>query len=182
MRARSGFNGLLKAVLSCALTCALARPETADEGQLKAAFLYHFTKFVEWPAESSALPADDTISVCTLGNDTLRSALDESLRDKKVRNHSLVIKHLKNSQQASSCNVLFVSNSESKKLTDILENAASGNVLTVGDSPGFTKRGGCIEFIVDSNRIHFVVNLAAARKAGLRISSELLSLADSVEK
>jgi YfiR/HmsC-like len=182
MRTRRGFHGVLKGVLSCLLACTLARPETASESQLKAAFLYHFTKFVEWPADASALLSDNAISVCTIGDDTLGSALEDSLRDKRVRNHSLVIRHLKNSQTAANCNVLFISNSESRKLAEIFASVASGNVLTVGESPGFTKRGGCIEFVVDSNRIHFVVNLAAARRSGLRISSELLSLADSVEK
>lgn len=158
---------------------AKVQPEPPSEYQVKAAFLYNFAKFVEWPAGAFA---DDQppFTLCIVGEDLFGSALSESAAQKNVKGRRLAVKHLKEDAGLRACHILFISSSEKKKLAKILEILQGSPVLTVGEMDRFGQSGGMINFVLEKNRVHFEINVEAADHAGLKISSKLLELAHVV--
>ena len=149
------------------------------EYHIKAAFLYNFAKFVEWPDQTLA-DTSVPIGVGVLGKDPFGSALD-SINGKTVRGRSLVIKRFETVQDLEFCHVLFISSSEEKHLASILESLKDRSVLTVSEAEQFTQCGGIIKLTEKGNRIRFEINLGAADRARLKISSKLLKLATIVK-
>jgi len=168
------------AVLAGLLACPPALPHSAPEGRVKAAFIYNFLKFVEWPPDS--MPPSAPILLCTLGEAPLGGALEEILKDRTVGERKLVIRHLAHAEAARTCHVLFVDQSETPRLNAIFAVLADASVLTIGESPSFLKAGGCIDLIIDRDRVRFSIALPAARSARLTISSRLLALALEVQR
>jgi len=162
---------------------ALERPAQAEiskEYQVKAVFLFNFAQFVTWP--TNAFPdAQTPLTVGVLGDDPFADFLDETVRGEKVGGHPLAIRHYQRVEDIQSCQILFVSRSESRRIKRILEDLKGRNILTVGDIEGFLKNGGAIRFVTEANKIHFRVNLEAAKSANLIISSKMLRLAEIVE-
>jgi hypothetical protein len=153
-----------------------AQESPPTEYQLKAAFVYNFAKFVEWPpAAFGAATAPMVIGI--LGESPMRGDLDRAIRDKTINNRPLVIKEPHSAGEWTNCHILFISTSEKKRLPEILGSLRGANVLTVSETDGFTQTGGMINFVSEGNRIRFQINEAAAKTAGLKISSKLLSLA-----
>ena len=157
----------------------LGRARSLSEYQVKAAYLYNFAKFVEWPNE--ALEGENRLIIlAVLGRDPFHEALDP-LRGKTVKGRKLVIKRFKSVRELEFCHILFVSSSERDRLPHILKGALkSWSVLTIGDVEGFADSGGVIRLFFRKNNIRFKINLDAARQKGLTISSKLLRLADIV--
>ncbi len=153
-----------------------AQPDPPGEYQLKAVFLFNFAKFVDWPATSFAGPQSPFV-VCILGPAPFGRAVDDVFRDKTVDNRPVVIERFKNIAQARQCHMVFVSQSEGFHLADIILHLRGECVLLVGESDGFAEAGGVIQFVIEDNRVHFLINPDAAGRAGLKISSQLLSLA-----
>jgi hypothetical protein len=152
-----------------------AAEEQAEEYAVKAAFLYNFARFTEWPA--SAFPGNDSpIVVCILGDDPFGSAID-FLRDKTINGRRVVLKREKNAERLEPCQVLFVSRSKEDELEEILSAASGWCVLTVSDMERFAHKGGGIGFVREGNKVRFEVNPETTKKAGLGLSSKLLSLA-----
>lgn len=158
---------------------AAADPGTATEYELKAAFLYNFVRFVEWPVSGPGAP-DDSIVVCVLGDDPFGPLLDQTIAGKAVRDRRLVARRIASAADATGCHILFISASEKERLGRILRTLGERSVLTVADSERFAESGGMINFRLDASRIRLEINPEAARRAGLRISSQLLKLADIV--
>jgi hypothetical protein len=159
------------------ITWAQANPRA--EYDLKAAFLFNFAKFIDWPATSST-KSHSAFTICVLGRDPFGRALDDSLQGKMIRDQSLAVRRLNDKTETRGCQVLFVSSSESGHLADILEIVRGANVLVVGETPGFAAAGGVIEFTLEENRVRFTINTDAANRAGLTVSSKLLALAKVV--
>lgn len=148
----------------------------AQEYQIKAAFLFNFAKFVEWP--SDAFPQKNSpIVIGVLGQNVFGNYLEDTIRDKTVQNRPFVIKEFKSADEALHCNILFISASMKDSLPAIIDNLHNASVLTVGDTDQFIKAGGMINFVIQDSKIRFQINDEAAKKAGLKISSKLLSLA-----
>ncbi len=145
------------------------------EYELKAAFLYNFINFVEWPSHS--FPDEGfPIGIGILGQSPLGEILPKAdLRPLKGRD--VVIKKLKHGDDIRGCNILFIPSSEKDHLKEILDKTRKRNILTVSDMKGFSQMGGIITFIQMNNQIRFELNLEAAQEAGLAISSKLLNLA-----
>lgn len=177
---RKAFNGLLTC-FALLTFCALGAEEPQpSEYQLKAVFLYNFAKFVEWPSESfPTTNAPFTIGV--LGQNPFGDTLDGTVRHKSLNGHPLVIQYFRSILEATNCQILFISNSERKRLPEILKAVSAGNVLTVSETDRFLQAGGMIRFFMDENKVRFDINDEAARNARLRISSKLLSVARRVE-
>jgi uncharacterized protein DUF4154 len=169
--------------------CLLATPvfttstpaQSPTEYEVKAVFLYNFAKFVEWPPDP---PADvsDPFVIGIVGRDPFGDALEQTLRRKTLNGRPLAIKRFKDRQAARGCRVLFISASERKHLNALLTSLHGDPVLTVGDNESFAKAGGVIAFTLEDNRVRFEINVDAAQRAGLRISSKLLSLAKIVRE
>jgi hypothetical protein len=153
-----------------------------DEYQMKAAFLYNFAKFVEWPSQRLNTP-NEPVVICVLGEDPFGKLLDDTVQGKTIEGHPLQLRRIMGSNQAAGCHVVFVCASERRRLTTILNDLSSAGVLTVGETEGFAALGGIINFKLENERrIRFEVNLNAAKGANLKLGSKLLSLALIVRK
>ena len=158
-----------------------AEGPVADEYQVKAAFLFNFAKFVEWPPEAFKGP-DDPITICVLGQNPLGSALEDVVRNKTVANRTFAVRDVSSAQQASKCQIVFVTASERKRSRALLEDLKGRSILTVGEADDFTVNGGVINFKLKDARVRIEIDAAAAERAKLRISSKLLSLAEIARK
>jgi hypothetical protein len=158
-----------------------AEASVADEYQVKAAFLFNFAKFVEWPADAFK-GSDDPITICVLGQNPFGTALEEVVRDKTVGSRAFVVRDVPNAQHASKCQIVFVSASERKRSHSLLEDLKGHSILTVGETEDFTSNGGVINFKLKDARVRIEIDLGAAERAKLRISSKLLSLAETTRK
>jgi len=155
--------------------------QTVDEYQVKAAFLYNFAKFVEWPAQAFR-DRSTPFTICVLGQNPFGPALEAAIDGKVVEDRKLVVRQFADVRQVSGCHILFVSSSERKLLRSILGEIKESGVLTVGETDGFTVEGGVVNLLVEGGRVRFEINLDAAGQQKLRISSKLLSLARIVKK
>lgn len=169
---------ILVALLSAAPWNLFAEDSVPQEYKVKAAFLYNFTLFVEWPAEAFS-GNDSPLNICILGKSPFGDVLG-SLKGKTVKTRKLVVRQINSVQEMRSCQVLFVSASEKMQLPNILAAAKNQNVLTVSDMDGFAEAGGIINFITLEDKVRFEINLKAAQQARLKISSQLLKLARDV--
>ena len=171
---------ILAAIAALALACVAAgqTPATA-EYDVKAAFLFHFAQFVEWPDEAFK-DANSPLTYCTIGDDPFRGSLDTILGGKTLGTRSFRVRHFKQPQEIQGCQVLFLGMEEKKPFPEILAKAKAHSVLTVGESEHFAQEGGMIGFVLTENKIRFEINLEAAQKAKLKISSRLLALAKNV--
>lgn len=148
------------------------------EYDIKAAFVYNFIKFVEWP--ENLMNSSDEISIAILGRDPFRGKLDKLIAGKLVKNRRLTVDRYSDIRQIQFCHVLFISNSEKRDLRSIFASIKNKNFLTIGESSNFLKRGGIIKFLEYDNKVRFEINLKKAHATKLKISSRLLRLADNL--
>jgi hypothetical protein len=158
-----------------------ARAEVADQYRVKAAFLYNFAKFVEWPSLAFKSPADPLV-IGVLGKNPFGDALAATVAGKTVEGRAFQVRELADAQQASGCQIVFISSSERKRLKPVFDAIGNSGVLTVGETDNFAAEGGIINFKIESGSVRLQINLEAARKQRIRISPKLLSLAEIVEK
>ncbi len=152
-----------------------------DEYEVKAAFLYNFSKFVEWPAEvlqNSTTP----FIIGVLGTDPFSGILDRVVGSKRIMGKKMEVRRFKNLQDLIYCHLLFISNSEKTNLSFIFQGTKGTSTLTVGEMDGFVDGGGMIQFVVIDKRVRFSINAGAAEDAGLRLSSKLLNLGVDLRK
>jgi len=157
----------------------VALAQSATEYQVKAAFLFNFAKFVEWPADAF-LSADAPLQICVLGQDPFGRDFEQVIEDKTVNGHRLEIIHPLGVPQAKACQILFIPTSEKSQMRQILQGLRGSSVLTVGDTDGFAKMGGVINFVLDDGRVRFEINLKAAEQSHLKLSARLLTVAKLV--
>ena len=169
-------------VLCLAIALALYAPpsvmsqsKAGGEYEVKAAFLYNFAKFVEWPDRSFA-SAQSAFTICVLGSDPFGRTLDDALEGKMIGSRRVTLERVKDAARARQCQMAFVSPSESSHLPEIVDQLRGANVLLVGETDGFAQAGGTIQFTLEADRIRFAINTDAAERAGLRMSSKLLAL------
>ena len=157
------------------MQAASADTNVKDELLLKAAFIYNFAKFTHWP-ENVWQEQTTSLNLCTAGKDTLISEL-ERLAGKTIKQHPVTIQPLEKVQHLKNCHLLYIATSEKKRYKDILKSTQGEPILTVSELPHFVDSGGIIELYRKKSQTHFIINLGAAREAGLVISSRLLNLA-----
>ena len=156
-------------------TFLLHQGSPSPEYQLKAVFLFNFTQFIEWPANSFSF-AQAPMVIGILGNDPFGSYLKETVSEEKSFGHQLLIQHYSNIEEVGACQVLFVNLAETKKTEQVITKLKGRNILTVSDSPDFLRLGGMIRFITKDNKIKLQINLGATDTANLVVSSKLLRL------
>ncbi len=157
---------------------ACARLRHGQEYQVKAAFLFNFANFVEWPDEAFANGGKHFV-ICVIGNDPFKGALD-ALKGKTLKGRTVVVRYCAEAGDARNANILYISSSERGNVNHIVKSLKGSPVLTVGDQEGFCQVGGMINMTKMGSRIGFEIDVSAARRAGLRISSHLLKLAKEV--
>jgi hypothetical protein len=164
-------------LLFCTPAWSHADDASASEYRIKAAFLYNFSRFTNWPNENTAAPAG--FNLCVIGENPFGDALD-SLSGKAVRNRPLVIHALEQAEDQESCHLVFIGGTEQARTAEILASLEDRPVLTASDSDGFTEQGGIIELKLVERKVRFEINVDAAERSGLVISSKLLNLATIV--
>jgi hypothetical protein len=161
----------------------LAQPassETPPEYLIKAAYLYHFAMFIEWPAD--AFPAAGLpITIGVLGSDPFGSTLDATIRGKKIDGRPLVVKQLQWNDDVRHSHILFVASSEAGRIAELSRRVEGRPILIVGETTDLAKRGAVINFRIDDGRVRFDINIEAAKRARLSISSKLLKIARIVQ-
>jgi hypothetical protein len=145
-----------------------------DEYQVKAAFLYNFARFTSWPEDTSS-----AFRLCVLGDDPFSEALD-ALAGKTIHNEPLAIARVKHASGLDGCELVYISTSYTDKLDEVIALLREQAILTVSDIDAFIDHGGIIGFRIIDDKVRFEINTSAAAKAGLSISSRLLSLASRV--
>jgi hypothetical protein len=177
----------LVAALALSTAIVRAQPEPAPtassptEYQVKAAFLYNFARFVEWPAEPRHDPGAPFV-IAILGRDPFGAVLDETVAGKTVAGRPIEVRRIPRVDEARDAQIVFISPSERPNTDAILKALVRPGVLTVGDMDGFAQRGGAINFTLQARKVRFEINPAAAEQAGLKMSSQLLKLATLVAR
>jgi hypothetical protein len=147
-----------------------------SEYEVKAAFLFNFAKFVEWPPDAFA-NTNAPIVIGVLGENVFGNSLEKIINDRKVNNRGFQFHNYDSANEATNCQILFISSSKKNDLAKIIDALHDASVLTVSETGGFLKAGGMINFVFEGNNVRFQISDEAAKKARLKISSKLLSLA-----
>jgi hypothetical protein len=166
---------IVASFLAAAMTAAAQSPR-APEYQVKAAFLYNFAKFVEWPAGTFPSPSTP-FRICVLGRDPFGDALTNIVQGKAISSHPIVTMAVHSPAEARSCHVLFISRFDPETLRPALDRIRGQPMLTVGESADFLTLGGMINFVLEEEKVRFEINLAAAEQHHLKLSSKLLAVA-----
>jgi hypothetical protein len=152
----------------------LARADMTAESAVKAGFVYNFAKFTEWPMDVFAT-ANAPLNLCVAGNQPLSGKLS-LLQGRMAQGHVISLRGNPRPEDINACHILYIDEMDERRLGVLLGQVASVPVLTVSDIDGFTGYGGIIGMHLNGERVQFSINLAAARQAGLKLSSQLLRL------
>jgi hypothetical protein len=178
---RAALALLLAPLLLAAPTLGRAQAAAGPtEYQLKAVFLFNFSQFVDWPPAAFA-DGRSPLVIGVLGHDPFGNELDEIVHGETVNGRPLAVRRFARIEEIDSCHILFIDRSERDQLERILAPLKGRTILTVGDFEGFARRGGMIRFTTLGNKIRMRINLTAAQRANLTISSKLLRPAEIVE-
>lgn len=168
------------AVLTAGAAAGAATPDASVEYAVKAAYLYKFGEFIEWPAasfESDSSPA----TLCIVGDDPFGPTLDKAVAGQRLANRAITVKRLKEVEAHSGCQVMYVAGKDAALLAKAIDTVRGENVLTITDGAAGATPPGIINFVISNNRVRFEIDDNAAAANGLVISSKLLALASSVK-
>ena len=179
LRVKSAAALVVLACLALSVVVPVDAQEAFPEYQVKAAYLLNFLKFVEWPNDGFA-DSLAPIVIGVVGDDPFGSALPEVIIGKTVQGRDLVIRKYHVGENLRGAHILFISSSEKKRIPQILSSLNGSSVLTVADTDGFLEAGGMIQFLLENDHVRFAIDIDAAGRARLKISSKLLSLARTV--
>lgn len=152
----------------------------ADEYELKAAYIYNFLKFVEWP-ESAFKTRQSPLVVGVVGNSRVQAAIAAAVQDRKIGGRDLTVQIVNASGAAKECQLLVVCG-ELERNVALVSAVSDLPTLTVGESEPFSRHGGIITFVLDGDKIRFDINMDAADRAGIKISAQLQKLAKKVRR
>jgi len=155
---------------------AVSADQSPTEYQVKAAYLFNFLKFVEWPDNPGADPHGKWV-IGFAGDSPIGDELTRLVEGKNVLGRELQVKKFQGSENLRGCNILFISESEKKRLPSILAALRGSSVLTVADMDDFIGGGGMIQFMVEDARVRVAIDVGATSRAHLKVSSKLLALA-----
>lgn len=175
-RAHARLLALLLALVCGTMTAVPAAVSAEREHTLKAGFLVNFSQFTTWPHQAFTSPRSPFV-VGIIGPDPFGSTLDAVVDGVDVGGHRIEIRRLLTGDEVRHCHVLFVGPMNGRELKRMIDLVGSAPVLTVGEGPAFLDAGGMVAFRVENNRVRFDVNVIAARRAGLTLSSEMLQFA-----
>jgi hypothetical protein len=156
-----------------------ARAEVSPEYKLKAAYLFNFAKFVDWPPGTFA-EAKAPIVIGVLGEDPFGKALEEMVQARTINGRPLIIQRARQLDELKTCQLLFISRSEQQHLKNILTQLNERPVLTVSDADNFLDDGGTIGLLMEGRSVRFEINAGTAERTGLKIDAQLLNLAKAV--
>ncbi|MEM7306289.1 MAG: YfiR family protein [Planctomycetota bacterium] len=155
--------------------------EKVDEYHLKAAFLYNFALFTDWPKESFDDPKAPLV-VAVVGKDPFGKHLTKTFDGKKAKGRPTEIRRFKSVDNIGHCHILYVPKDQASKIDTIRKKIGKQSVLIIGEKPGFALQGGAVNFYAKGSKIAFEINPKAAERARVTISSQLLKLARVVKE
>jgi hypothetical protein len=155
-------------------------PAASADRELKSAFLYGFSLYVEWPRDSAPL-SKPVLTFCVIGDDALAETLPRAVHGKSVLSRPVAVRHLGGGDSLSDCGLLYVGDADALDTAVALSRARQLSILTVGESEDFLRQGGIIRLYAADNRFRFEVNVEAAEASRLKLSSRLLNLARAVQ-
>ena len=172
---------LLALAVAACLLAGLAESRAAQvpatkEYQIKAAFLFNFTKFIEWPAGCFA-DSNSPIVIGVIGKDPFGSELQDAVQGRKINGRSIVLKTIESIEQARAVHLLFIPSTEESQAALVLKGLGTSSVLTVGESEQFVSNDGIIHFVLEGDKVRFEINANSADRARLKISAQLQKLA-----
>jgi hypothetical protein len=171
------------AVLACVALLGWAQGAADDaatlEQRVKAAFLYQFAGYVEWPPNSFA-QADTPVTIAVLGNDPLAAELKQLVVNRTVAGRKVAVRQVKPGESLAGVHILFIGSAENARLGQLTQAGKARPVLTVTEADGALNQGSMINFVIVDRRVRFEVALDSAEKSGLRLSSRLLAVAQQV--
>lgn len=175
---RASFRGTLSAIFLVASAgfSLQAQTETTPEYQVKSVFLYNFTHFVEWPVyafESNYSP----FVIGVIGGDPFGTYLDQTIAEERTGSHIIRVVRYNSIKDIGACHILYVAAQDPEEIREILQAVSQRPILTVGDTPNFTRWGGMVRFYTEAGKIRLQVNNTLAKENGLKISSKLLRVA-----
>lgn len=166
---------LALAFLLCAAAAHPAAAQRATASSLRAAFLFNFAKFTQWPAD--ALPPAAPLILCVVGDPAVAAALEQSARNQILEGHRMLVWKSPGEGSVQSCHVLYVAAVVERQEQALLDAVRNAPVLTVGESPLFAETGGTVQLFQENDRMRFAVNIDAVQRQKLHLSAQLLSLA-----
>jgi len=179
-RARgSPISHLLLGLVALAAAARPAVAQSVSAPDLKAAFLFNFARFADWPA----LPPDAPITICVSGDEPLASALASALHGQTAESHGIAVTRLAGADPAwRTCQMLFIGGADKSQIARVVGDAGTLPILTVSDTARFAEAGGLIELYLDNGRMRFAINIDAVQRSRVRLSSRLLGLAKIVRE
>jgi hypothetical protein len=168
--------GLMFLALAGVVQSARAQESPPSEYQVKAAFLFNFGKFVEWPTNAFA-NAESPLVIGVFGGDPFHGDLERLVAGQKIAGHPVVVRQTSALPDLKGCHILFIPAAAKEREREALQAAGGACVLTVGEFYGFCEAGGMVNFVIEDRQVHFDINNDAVKAAGLKISSKLLTLA-----
>lgn len=177
---RSWISIFVVLVMSTVGGASLALADTVDEYDLKAAFLLNFADYVEWPPAAGLGPASP-LRMCTVGSDRLAARIDRLLRARALSKRPVISHRMNVASAATNCHIVFLDRSSAAATRRRLSHLSEGYALTVGEGKSFAEAGGIIGLEMAQGRVKLIVNLPAARRHELKISSRLLALAQVIQ-
>lgn len=159
-----------------------SQPKTVDEYEVKAAFIYNFARFVDWPTNSFET-TNSPIVIGILGKDPFGQTLENVIKDEIVKNRKLELKKYNKIEDitTNNCHILFVCKSEENKLPQILKYLEGKNILSVGDFEGFATKGGIVRLLTMKDRVGLRINLVTLKKTNIVVSSQVLRAAEIID-
>lgn len=172
---------LLAAIAFSGTTPCEVSAADSRERKIKAAYIYNFAKFVKWPEEIVA-EATQPVRIGILGEDPLARTLERAVEGKTVQGRPLAVREFKRVEDLETCHILFISTSEEDRFDQVIEKICGSGTLVVADNCDLVDRGCHIAFLLKGNKLKFAINLAEAKKSGLKVSSKLLDIAVEVRR
>jgi hypothetical protein len=156
----------------------IARTQEVTEPSLKAAFLFSFARFTEWPAD--ALPASGPVVACVLNDNPVSDALEGYVKGRLISGRGINVLRVQPNGPLRSCHFLYVSGASAPQIAAVVKTTAGAPVLTISEYDRFARMGGVVHIFVRNGKINFNIDLGLARRSGLQLSSKLLTLANDV--
>jgi hypothetical protein len=173
--------GVVALTASPAASSTQGRSDASPEYMIKAAYLLNFARLIEWPRDAFATP-DSPVTIGIIGDDPFGPALELTMEGKRISKRPIAVRRLQWDQDLRRCHILFMGASESVRIGELASRVAGLPILIVGDASRLATRGATINFTIEDDRVRFEVNVEAARRARLTVSSQILRVAKIVKE
>lgn len=158
----------------------IARADLPSEYELKAALLYNFARFTEWPEDAFGSDADPFL-IAVVGDDPFGHLLDDAVHGRSINGRPIVLARWRTPEEVKPCHILFIAIADPDELRRVAATQSGRPVLTMSDKPLFANEGGIVGLDLEADRVHMTINMGSLRRSGVQVSSKLLALSRLIE-